>query len=951
MPSNSSNQLQSWLIPPIGTDWIDLGLVVRLAARRCALIVLVMLLAAGVVEASPSAVKPHVLLLNSYHAGMDWTDGETAGVREVLQSAGPDVLLHIEYMDTKRLADDVHFENLRRLLAHKYRNIRLSAIIATDNDAFNFLQRYRDDLFGAVPVIFTGVNFFDERMLDRVTGYTGVAETFEGGQTIAMMHRLHPQVRRIVVIVDATTTGKAIRRELEPMLAPFAGQLTFEFWDDLSLTQLRERLPQLDANALVLLMPYARDSEDTYISYADMARLVSGSTRVPVYGTWDFYMGYGIVGGRLTNAAAQGRAAAQLLLRVLGGAAIERIPVTRVAPSEFQFDARELQRHGIAKSELPPGSRLLFLSWYETHRVLVWLSAGLGLISLLLGWAWGHSLLLRRRSERARLESDARYHLILRHSPTGILHYNSDLIITYCNARLAEILHTTCERLNGLDMKTLRDQRVLPALQAALQGEDATYEGEYTATLSDHELWVSMTCAPFLGPGNQREGGVAIVEDISARHAARLALEQSEANYRELVEHVNAIILRVGLDGTVTYFNDVAERFFGYTSAEILGKHVIGTIVPAQESSSGRDLSALIDAILADPARYEDNENENITRDGRSVYVRWANQVIRDASGKPTGMLSIGRDVTALKRNQDALQESEERFRTIANYTYDWEYWEDARRKMLFISPSCERITGYQDTEFIHDPALLQYIVHPEDRDKWQDHVCSIQQAPYGELSFRIVRKDGQIRWIAHGCQAVFSRNGEFRGRRSSNRDITELKQAEHLAHHLAYYDSLTNLPNRRMLTDRMRSALLQARRFHRSLAVMFLDLDRFKLTNDSLGHDIGDKLLVGVAGRLADCVRQGDTVARTGGDEFIILLPEIAQPNDACTVAEKIIQAVSAPFRIDDHIIDTSASIGIAIYPIDGADDIEALMKKADLAMYEAKQEGRNCYSVFDSE
>jgi len=918
------------------------------------LIALFLLLLVGVgvcvAEAGPPADKTHVLLLNSYHAGMDWTDGETAGVREVLQSAGRNVLLHIEYMDTKRLADDVHFENLRRLLAHKYRNIRLAAIIATDNDAFNFLQRYRDDLFGAVPVVFTGVNFFDDRMLDRVTGYTGVAETFEGGQTIAMMHRLHPKARRIVVIVDATTTGKATRRELEPMLAPFAGQLSFEFWDALSLAQLRERLPHLDSNTLVLLMPYARDSDDTYISYADMAKLVSETTRVPVYSTWDFYMGYGIVGGRLTNAAAQGRAAAQLLLRVLDGAAIGRIPVTRVAPSEFQFDARQLQRHGIAKSELPPGSRMLFLSWYETNRIWVWLGSCLVLVMLLLAWAWGHSLLLRQRSERARLESDARYRLILRHSPTGILHYNSDLIVTYCNARFAEILHTTREQLIGLDMKTLRDQRVLPALRAALQGEDATYEGEYIATLSDHELRISMTCAPFFGAGHQHEGGVAIVEDISERHAATLAIEQSEANYRELVEHVNAIILRVGLDGTVTYFNDVAERFFGYTSAEILGKHVIGTIVPAQESSSGRDLSALVAAILADPARYEDNENENITRDGRRVFVRWANRVIHDADGKPTGLLSIGRDVTNLKRNQAALQESEERFRTIANYTYDWEYWESPRRQMLFISPSCERVTGYQDAEFIRDPELLQHIVHPEDLDAWQDHVCGVQESPYGELSFRIVRKDGQIRWIAHGCQAVFSRNGEFRGRRSSNRDITELKQAEHLAHHLAYFDSLTNLPNRRMLTDRMRSALSQAMRFHRSLAVMFLDLDRFKLTNDSLGHDIGDKLLVGVADRLTRCVRQGDTVARTGGDEFIILLPEIARPEDASMVAEKIIEVVSAPFNIKGHIIDTSASIGIAIFPIDGTDDIEALMKKADLAMYEAKQEGRNRYSVFEA-
>jgi len=799
-----------------------------MSIRLHALVCLLALLFFSAIHVGSAADKVHVLLLNSYHAGMDWTDGETTGVREVLKHDGRDVLLHIEYMDTKRLADATHFENLRQLLAYKYRNIRLAAIIATDNDAFNFLQRYRDGLFGDVPVIFTGVNFFRDKMLDGLHGYTGVAETFEGGQTIAMMQKLHPNVRRIVVIIDATTTGMAIRKELEPMLAPFAGQLTFEFWDTLSLEQLRERLPKLGSDTLVLLMPYARDSADTYVTYAEMADRVSRAAPVPVYGTWDFYMGYGIVGGKLTNAAAQGRAAAQILLRVLSGTAIEKIPVTRVAPSEFQFDARQLHRHGIAQSELPSGSRMLFLSWFESNRARVWLGGVLVVIALLLASAWWHSYLLRRRSEIARIES--------------------------------------------------------------------------------------------------------------------------EANYRELVENVNAIVLRMGLDGSITYFNEVAERFFGYKAAEILGRHVVGTIVPAQESETGRDLSTLITSILADPACYEHNENENMTRDGRRVFIRWANRVILDQMGKPTGVLSIGRDVTDLKKNEEALRDSEDRFRTIANYTYDWEYWESPQREMLFISPSCERITGYLATDFISDRDLLQRIVHPEDRETWQEHFCSIKDAPYGELSFRIVRKDGQIRWIAHGCQAVYSRNGQFRGRRSSNRDITDLKQAEQLAHQLAYFDSLTNLPNRRMLMDRMRNALTQAKRFHRSLAVMFLDLDRFKQTNDTLGHDIGDKLLVGVAGRLSRCVRQGDTVSRTGGDEFIILLPEISHPNDARTVAEKIIQGISAPIRIDEHFIETSASIGIAIYPVDGADDTEELMKKADLAMYEAKQAGRNRYRVFDA-
>lgn len=178
--------------------------------------------------------------------------------------------------------------------------------------------------------------------------------------------------------------------------------------------------------------------------------------------------------------------------------------------------------------------------------------------------------------------------------------------------------------------------------------------------------------------------------------------------------------------------------------------------------------------------------------------------------------------------------------------------------------------------------------------------------------------------------------------------DITERKQMEEQIRTLAYFDALTSLPNRRMLLDRLAHALSQARRYQRALAIMFLDLDNFKKINDTLGHDIGDELLKEVAIRLNGCVRTGDTVARQGGDEFIIVLAEITQPNDAAQVADKIINALKVPVCIGDHTLEVSMSIGIAVYPINGNDDAVELMKKADLAMYAAKVAGRNGYRFF---
>ncbi|MFT3849509.1 MAG: sensor domain-containing diguanylate cyclase [Propionivibrio sp.] len=182
---------------------------------------------------------------------------------------------------------------------------------------------------------------------------------------------------------------------------------------------------------------------------------------------------------------------------------------------------------------------------------------------------------------------------------------------------------------------------------------------------------------------------------------------------------------------------------------------------------------------------------------------------------------------------------------------------------------------------------------------------------------------------------------------------VAGLRDSEEQVRQLAYYDPLTELPNRRLLLDRLQQALNHARRKRCSLAVMFTDLDRFKEINDTLGHDAGDKLLIQVAGRLTGCLRKGDTASRSGGDEFIVVLPEIGHPEDAALVAAKIVDALAEPVTLGgagEQRVKVSISIGIAIYPIDGADDLRDLLQKADQAMYAAKAEGRNQFRFYAS-
>lgn len=302
-----------------------------------------------------------------------------------------------------------------------------------------------------------------------------------------------------------------------------------------------------------------------------------------------------------------------------------------------------------------------------------------------------------------------------------------------------------------------------------------------------------------------------------------------------------------------------------------------------------------------------------------------------------------------LSRAWSQLATAELNYQTVADFTNDWETWVDPSGHYRYCSPSCERLTGHAPQAFMSDPGLLLKITHPDDQVWMAQHLqADINPVEACEFCFRIILPDGQVRWLEHACLPVFDEAGEFLGRRASNRDVTERKNAEAQIQQLAYFDTLTGLPNRRMLHDRLEQALAQAKRFQRSLAIMFLDLDGFKQINDTLGHDVGDELLKVLAIRLSASARVGDTISRQGGDEFIIVLTEISQPEDAAQVASKVIQVINEPVSIENQELHVTTSVGIAVFPVNGDADAKELMKKADQAMYAAKAAGGNGYRFF---
>lgn len=563
---------------------------------------------AAFAEVARIASSYEVLVLHSYHPEYQWTDTISRGLRSSLESTGATYNLDYFYMDTKRIHDASYLRNIFELLQTKYQERAriFDAVVAVDNDALNFMKTFGDRLFPQVPVVFCGINNFSDDQLSQLSGYTGVAETISPVETLQMALRLHPDTESIWVIHDRTTTGLAVRRQLETDLTRLKDRVKVHYLEPVLKKHLIQFVRALPAKSLLFFTVYDRDSQDEYIDQGLLLREVSQASSVPVYGAWDFQLGQGIVGGKLTSGFYQGEAAAQRLQQIMQGKVPEELPVIEAGANLYMFDHKQLERFGLDRNRIPRDSVLINTP-------------------------------------------DRRYQLYL---VGGTVAMGVLLTIVF-----------------------------------------------------------------------------VLTQNIHRRKLAEIEL-------REAQQHL--------------------------------------------------------------------------------------------------------------------------------------EHQVDQRTRQLKVA----------------------------------------------------------------------NRQLEFENR--------ERRKAEEEIRHLAYYDSLTGLPNRALFRDRLDQALARAQRDRSKLAVLFFDLDRFKRVNDTLGHSVGDQLLKKVAQRIRSLVRQSDTFARLGGDEFVIILNSLSESRAANIVALKVVEAMEDPITLDDREMTVTTSVGIAIYPRDG-EDSETLVSCADMAMYTAKNQGRSAFRSFD--
>ncbi len=432
-----------------------------------------------------------------------------------------------------------------------------------------------------------------------------------------------------------------------------------------------------------------------------------------------------------------------------------------------------------------------------------------------------------------------------------------------------------------------------------------------------------------------------LIKEIAERKRTEDALRQMKEFNENIVQSVAETIIIEDENCILTFVNPRMEKLLGYSPEALVGKHW-SVIVPEDQIKKVRSETR---------KRREGIESQyEITLeklDGTHIpVIACARPLFKD--GQFTGVLSAFTDISERRQADEALIQSEEKFRSLVENLNVGVYRTNGGKdgKFIHANTAIVKMFGYESQDEFMEASFLDFHKTPKDRERFVNEI--MDQGSVKDSELRLVKKDGSLFWASCTSTAQYD-NGKLEWIDGVIEDITQRKRAEDQMVHDAFHDTLTNLPNRALFFDRLRHAMDRAsRRANYHYAVLFLDLDRFKLVNDSLGHNIGDQLLIMVADRLSSFLRSVDTIARLGGDEFVILIDEIGGIGEAVYIANRIQSELKQPFTVGGHKAYTSASIGI-VYHSDEYESPEDILRDADTAMYRAKRMGKDRYELFD--
>ncbi|MBZ0157399.1 MAG: EAL domain-containing protein [Alphaproteobacteria bacterium] len=548
-------------------------------------------------------------------------------------------------------------------------------------------------------------------------------------------------------------------------------------------------------------------------------------------------------------------------------------------------------------------------------------------------------------------ESGKLLQAIIDNSPAAIYLKDKDLRLILANKKCELLFGLPKEQLLGktahdLLSKELADAAAESDLRVLRQGISLISEERI---LSGGEMHTYLSNKfPLRDPLSGSPYRVAcILTDITEREQMEQALRESEERFRLIADTMPNLAWTARPDGEVDYWNRYGLEYTGLPEMGG-GKEWSFAVIHSEDRQAAKDAW---EKAVQTGTPYE-KEHRLRRFDGAYRWHFSRGVPVRNGGGRIIKWYGTTTDIHELREEtQQRLRESEERFRMVAEASRTMVYAIEVESGTMSVTRGLDELLGYRQEEIPLSRTWWLSRIHPDDvllcKEQFKD---SEAKGLDFSLEYRVRHKGEHYITVQDTGRVVRNNTGQVVRIVGGVIDITERKQMEATIRHQAHYDLLTGLPNRTLFLGHLTFALSQAHRSQKQLAVMFLDLDRFKTINDTLGHATGDKLLQEVAGRVRLSIRKTDTAARIGGDEFLILLSQVSHPEDVSRIAEKITATFEKPFSVNGYTFYTTASIGISIFPEDG-EEAEILIKNADIAMYHAKEEGRNNYQFYSPE
>ncbi len=488
------------------------------------------------ISAVANGEKKSVLYINSYHNGYHWSDGLLEGVRSVLNSSRFKVDLQIEYMDAKKFSYETISKNLHSLYLEKFKKEKFDIIIASDNDALNFVNQYRDDLFANIPVIFCGIN--DLQSSDTSGGkITGVVELFDLIATLKVAKKLHPKRDHLIILIDESTAGNAIRHQVEKITAQEDLGLDIEYWIQLSLEEAQKRVRSLPANSFIFIAPYYQTINGRFYTSEEVSEAIYRHSSVPIYTAWEFMVGYGAVGGRVLSSQEHGKTAGSMALEILSGKDIDDIPIIREPGGVYLFDHKVMENLKIDQRLLPKNSTIINApeTIYSVSIEVFW-TIMISFILLLLAMVSMLGAMMERRKVELKITDQLAFQETLmdtipqlvswKNTEGKYLGANQTFMDFFGINRTEDVVGKTTNEIVG--DKAYSEWSVTTDATTVVNRQAFRKERKQVRKGDDSDAWIEVNKVPLIGQGDRVVGVLTTAENITKEQSLEKQLLQSQ---------------------------------------------------------------------------------------------------------------------------------------------------------------------------------------------------------------------------------------------------------------------------------------------------------------------------------------------------------------------------------------------------------------------------------------